>query len=215
MGDTVSKRQIDQRLPLILVINVTGISTINEKRSLQNKDLPEEINFPKGNQITKQRYRLMGVSFCNDIHHIADVRFENFKNSGWYQYDGLQKTYKARAMAIGSRVLLPKLTCLSNNSITRLNFPFKVVPLSLVDFTGPLLLKNVYLSQISLDTITGFTGFYPIAGFTNLSRVLPNLSNLSQVLLIYRNLSNLSNLSQVLPIYRRFYYLLSQISPCL
>ncbi|KAG9285737.1 hypothetical protein G9A89_003416 [Geosiphon pyriformis] len=99
----------NRRLPLILVINVTGISTINEKTSLQNKDLPEEINFPKGNQITKQRYRLMGVSFCNDIHHIADVRFENFKNSGWYQYDGLQKTYKARAMAIGSRVLLPKV----------------------------------------------------------------------------------------------------------
>ncbi|KAG9302426.1 hypothetical protein G9A89_011476 [Geosiphon pyriformis] len=108
MGDTVSKRQIDQRLPLILVINVTGISTINEKTSLQNKDLPEEINFPKGNQITKQRYRLMGVSFCNDIHHIADVRFENVKNSGWYQYDGLQKTYKARAMAIGSSRPPPK-----------------------------------------------------------------------------------------------------------
>ncbi|KAG9302663.1 hypothetical protein G9A89_007367 [Geosiphon pyriformis] len=146
----------NRRLPLILVINVTGISTINEKTSLQNKDLPEEINFPKGNQITKQRYRLMGVSFCNDIHHIADVRFENVKNSGWYQYDGLQKTYKVRAMAIGSSRPPPKsgytmdfyfqlgllskgavLTCLSNKSITRLNFPFKVVPLSLVDFTVP------------------------------------------------------------------------------
>ncbi|KAG9300344.1 hypothetical protein G9A89_000618 [Geosiphon pyriformis] len=78
-GDTVSKRQIDQRLPLILVINVTGISTINEKTSLQNKDLPEEINFPKGNQITKQRYRLMGVSFCSGIDHIADVRSKMLK----------------------------------------------------------------------------------------------------------------------------------------
>ncbi|KAG9286282.1 hypothetical protein G9A89_014268 [Geosiphon pyriformis] len=107
-GDTVSKRQIDQRLPLIFVINGTEISTINEKTSLQNKDLLEEINFPKGNQITKQRYRLMGVSFCNGIHHIADVCFENIKNSGWYQYDGLQKTYKARAMTIGSSRPPPK-----------------------------------------------------------------------------------------------------------
>ncbi|KAG9293334.1 hypothetical protein G9A89_007580 [Geosiphon pyriformis] len=96
------------------------------------------------------------VSFCNGIHHIADVRFENVKNSGWYQYDELQKTYKARAIAIGSSRPPPK----------------SVMPLSLVDFTVPSIgsaLKRCrcsYLWQISLDTITGFTGFYPIAGFT-------------------------------------------------
>ncbi|CAG8610438.1 17288_t:CDS:2, partial [Dentiscutata heterogama] len=39
-------RHIDQRLPLILVINVTGISFINEGTYLENKDLLEEINFP-------------------------------------------------------------------------------------------------------------------------------------------------------------------------
>ena len=48
------------------------------------------------------RYCLTGVSFCNNIHHIADVYFENVKNVGWYQYDGLGKTYRARAMYIGS-----------------------------------------------------------------------------------------------------------------
>ncbi|KAG9286271.1 hypothetical protein G9A89_014257 [Geosiphon pyriformis] len=77
--------------------------------SLQNKDLPEEINFPKGNQITKQRFRLMEVSFCNGIHHIADVRFENINDSGWYQYDGLQKPTKQGQWQLEVRVLLPKV----------------------------------------------------------------------------------------------------------
>ncbi|CAG8524110.1 8298_t:CDS:2 [Gigaspora rosea] len=39
-------RQIDQRLPLILVINVTGISIIDKETYLENKDLLEEIDFP-------------------------------------------------------------------------------------------------------------------------------------------------------------------------
>ncbi|KAG9293335.1 hypothetical protein G9A89_007581 [Geosiphon pyriformis] len=42
------------------------------------------------------------------IHHIDDVCFENIKNSGWYQYDELQKIYKARAIAIGSSCSPPK-----------------------------------------------------------------------------------------------------------
>ena len=44
----------------------------------------------------------MGVSFCDGNHHIADIRLENVKNIGWYQYDGLGKTYCSRAMYIGS-----------------------------------------------------------------------------------------------------------------
>ncbi|CAG8815452.1 16998_t:CDS:2, partial [Gigaspora rosea] len=99
---TTSTRQINQRLPLILAINVTGINIIDEEKYLENKDLPEEISFPPDNIHIKQRYRLTGVSFRNGNHHIADVRFENIKNSGWYQYGELGKTYHARAMYIGS-----------------------------------------------------------------------------------------------------------------
>ncbi|CAG8761229.1 836_t:CDS:2, partial [Gigaspora rosea] len=81
-----STRQIDQRLPLILVVNVTGINITNEGFYLESKDLLEEISFPEDVHI-KQRYYLMGASFCNSNYHIADVRFENVKNAGWYQYD--------------------------------------------------------------------------------------------------------------------------------
>jgi hypothetical protein len=44
----------------------------------------------------------MGVSFCNNSHHIADIRFDNVENAGWYQYNGLGKSYRERAMFIGS-----------------------------------------------------------------------------------------------------------------
>ncbi|CAG8645349.1 788_t:CDS:2, partial [Gigaspora rosea] len=101
MGKVTSTRQIDQWLPLILVINITGINITNEGRYLENKDLPEEIEFPSDVDV-KQRYRLTGVSFCDGNHHIADVRFENVKNKGWYQYDGMGKSYRVRAMYIGS-----------------------------------------------------------------------------------------------------------------
>ncbi|RIB20034.1 hypothetical protein C2G38_2180343 [Gigaspora rosea] len=93
MGKVTSTRQIDQWLPLILVINITGINITNEGRYLENKDLPEEIEFPSDVDV-KQRYRLTGVSFCDGNHHIADVRFENVKNKGWYQYDGMGKSYR-------------------------------------------------------------------------------------------------------------------------
>ncbi|CAG8854731.1 6873_t:CDS:2, partial [Gigaspora margarita] len=91
--------QIDQWLPLILVVNVAGINITDEGLFLESKDLPEEISFPEDVHI-KQRYHLMGASFCDGNHHVADVRFENVKNAGWYQYDGLGKTYRARAMFI-------------------------------------------------------------------------------------------------------------------
>ncbi|CAG8444280.1 15873_t:CDS:2 [Gigaspora rosea] len=98
----ISTRQIDQQLLLILAINVTGISIIDEEIYLENKDLSEEISFPPDDIHLMQRYRLMNVSFCNGNHYIADVRFENIKDSGWYHYDGLGKTYRARAMYIGN-----------------------------------------------------------------------------------------------------------------
>ncbi|CAG8518132.1 3961_t:CDS:2, partial [Gigaspora rosea] len=53
-GDVKSTRQIDQRLPLILVINVTGISITDEEIYLENKDLPEEIDFPS-NGVNKNK----------------------------------------------------------------------------------------------------------------------------------------------------------------
>ncbi|RIB13420.1 hypothetical protein C2G38_2040996 [Gigaspora rosea] len=53
-------------------------------------------------------YYLMGASFCNSNYHIADVRFENVKNAGWYQYDSLKKSYCARAMFIGNSCLSHK-----------------------------------------------------------------------------------------------------------
>ncbi|CAG8778599.1 10661_t:CDS:2, partial [Racocetra fulgida] len=53
------------------------------------------ITFENGN--VEQR-----ASFYNGNHHVADVQFENVKNAGWYQYDGLGKTYRARAMHMGS-----------------------------------------------------------------------------------------------------------------
>ncbi|CAG8519967.1 43748_t:CDS:2, partial [Gigaspora margarita] len=99
---TTSTRQIDQRLPLILVVNVAGININDERFYLESKNLPEEIMFPLKDTYIKQRYRLMGASFCDGSHHVADVRFENVKNAGWYQYDGLGKTYHARAIYIGS-----------------------------------------------------------------------------------------------------------------
>ncbi|KAF0508129.1 hypothetical protein F8M41_018831 [Gigaspora margarita] len=77
-----STRQIDQRLLLILVINVTGISIIDEETNLENKDIPEEISFPLEDVNIKQRYRLMGDSFCDNKHHITNVHFENVKNTG-------------------------------------------------------------------------------------------------------------------------------------
>ncbi|CAG8786211.1 4852_t:CDS:2, partial [Gigaspora rosea] len=97
-----STRQIDQWLLLILAINVTGISINEEGIYLKNKDLPEEISFPPDDEQKKQRYRLTDVSFCNSNHHVADIHFENIKNSGWYQYDRMGKTYRARAMHIGN-----------------------------------------------------------------------------------------------------------------
>ncbi|CAG8577327.1 504_t:CDS:2, partial [Gigaspora rosea] len=97
-----STRQIDQQLPLILAINVTGISINEEGICFENKDLLEEISFPPDDEQKKQRYHLTGVSFCNSNHHVADIHFENIKNSGWYQYDGIGKTYRARAMHIGN-----------------------------------------------------------------------------------------------------------------
>ncbi|CAG8583287.1 11408_t:CDS:2, partial [Ambispora gerdemannii] len=81
-GNATLTRQIDQRLPLILVINVTGISIIDEGMYLQNKDLLEKISFSLEDQAMTQRYHLTGVAFCNNNHHIADVRFENTKNAG-------------------------------------------------------------------------------------------------------------------------------------
>ncbi|RIB13245.1 hypothetical protein C2G38_2198395 [Gigaspora rosea] len=79
----------------------TSVESGKLKFYLESKDLPEEIRFPLKDTL-KQRYRLMGVSFCNSNHHVADVRFENVKNAEWYQYDGLGKTYCTRAMYIGS-----------------------------------------------------------------------------------------------------------------
>ncbi|RIB00060.1 hypothetical protein C2G38_2235799, partial [Gigaspora rosea] len=101
-GRATSTRQIDQQLPLILAINVTGISINEEGICFENKDLLEEISFPPDDEQKKQRYHLTGVSFCNSNHHVADIHFENIKNSGWYQYDGIGKTYRARAMHIGN-----------------------------------------------------------------------------------------------------------------
>ncbi|RIB19797.1 hypothetical protein C2G38_2180904 [Gigaspora rosea] len=83
--------------------NVKLSISINDDRTyLENKDLLEEIDFPSVDVNIKQRYRLTGVSFCDGNHHIADVRLENVKNIGWYQYDGLEKTYRSRAIYIGS-----------------------------------------------------------------------------------------------------------------
>ncbi|CAG8630146.1 21867_t:CDS:2 [Gigaspora margarita] len=45
-GKVESTRHIDQWLPLILVINITGISITDKGTYLENKDLLEEINFP-------------------------------------------------------------------------------------------------------------------------------------------------------------------------
>ncbi|KAF0532586.1 hypothetical protein F8M41_011089 [Gigaspora margarita] len=101
-GKVKLTRHIDQQLPLILVINIAGINVTDEGAYLENKDLPEEINFPSENVNIKQRYRLIGVSFCDGSHHIADVHFENVRNTGWYQYNGMGKTYRARAMYIES-----------------------------------------------------------------------------------------------------------------
>ncbi|CAG8760671.1 5846_t:CDS:2 [Gigaspora margarita] len=77
------------------------INILNEGIYHQSKDLSTEINFPLYQVIT-QRYHLTGVSYCNSNHHIADIWFENVKNVGWYQYDGLEKTYRARAKYIGN-----------------------------------------------------------------------------------------------------------------
>ncbi|RIB22620.1 hypothetical protein C2G38_2033441 [Gigaspora rosea] len=91
LGRATSTRQIDQWLLLILAINVTGISINEEGIYLKNKDLPEEISFPPDDEQKKQ-----------SNHHVADIHFENIKNSGWYQYDRMGKTYRARAMHIGN-----------------------------------------------------------------------------------------------------------------
>ncbi|CAG8433200.1 512_t:CDS:2 [Ambispora gerdemannii] len=82
--NTTSTRQIDQQLPLILVINVTGISIDDEEVYLQNKDLPEKISFLYEDHVMTKRYHLAGVSYCNGNHHVADIYFEKTKNVGWY-----------------------------------------------------------------------------------------------------------------------------------
>ncbi|CAG8544536.1 10728_t:CDS:2 [Dentiscutata heterogama] len=48
-------RQIDRRLPLIFVINIAEISIIDKEIYLENKDIPEEINFSLENANIKQR----------------------------------------------------------------------------------------------------------------------------------------------------------------
>ncbi|KAF0428036.1 hypothetical protein F8M41_005917 [Gigaspora margarita] len=55
-GRATSTRQIDQWLPLILAINITGISINEVGICLENKDLPEEISFPPDDIQKKQRY---------------------------------------------------------------------------------------------------------------------------------------------------------------
>ncbi|CAG8828707.1 35436_t:CDS:2, partial [Gigaspora margarita] len=89
-------KHIDQWLPLILVINVIGISINDDRTYLENKDLPEEINFLSEDLNIRQKYHLMGVFFCDSNHYITDVHLENVKNIGWYQYNGLGKTYRSR-----------------------------------------------------------------------------------------------------------------------
>ncbi|CAG8686959.1 12727_t:CDS:2, partial [Ambispora gerdemannii] len=80
----------------------TGETNINDEGVyLQNKDLPEEISFFYEDHVMAKRYRLAGVSYCNGSHHVADIYFEKTKNVDWYQYDRLEKTYRARAMYIG------------------------------------------------------------------------------------------------------------------
>ncbi|RIB15403.1 hypothetical protein C2G38_2039403 [Gigaspora rosea] len=58
-----------------------GISFTDKEIYFENKDLPEEIDFPSNGINIKQRYRLMEVSFCDGNHHIVDVHFENVKNA--------------------------------------------------------------------------------------------------------------------------------------
>ncbi|CAG8499466.1 17022_t:CDS:2, partial [Gigaspora rosea] len=82
-GDSLDQNLIVVKTaPLILVINVTGISFTDKEIYFENKDLPEEIDFPSNGINIKQRYRLMEVSFCDGNHHIVDVHFENVKNAG-------------------------------------------------------------------------------------------------------------------------------------
>ncbi|CAG8447588.1 19596_t:CDS:2, partial [Gigaspora rosea] len=76
---TTSTRQIDQRLPLIQAINVTKSILLMKKNILEIKTFQRRSVFPPDDVHIKQRYRLMGVSFCNGNHHIADVRFKNIK----------------------------------------------------------------------------------------------------------------------------------------
>ncbi|CAG8712719.1 46447_t:CDS:2 [Gigaspora margarita] len=101
-GKATSTRHIDRQLPLILVVNVAGINITDKGFYLEYKDLLEEISFPSEDAYIKQKYRLMRASFCDGNYHVANVHFENVKNVGWYQYDSLGKTYRARAMYIGS-----------------------------------------------------------------------------------------------------------------
>ncbi|CAG8524513.1 22018_t:CDS:2, partial [Gigaspora margarita] len=64
-GKVKSTRQIDWRLPLILVINVTRISIIAKEIYLENKDIPEEINFPledKNHTLCKELQILKAIS---------------------------------------------------------------------------------------------------------------------------------------------------------
>ncbi|KAF0459945.1 hypothetical protein F8M41_000641 [Gigaspora margarita] len=89
-------------------LKVARINITDERFYLECKDLPEEISFPSEDAYIKQRYRLMGASFCDGNHHVADVCFENIKNAGWYQYDSLEKTYHAQAIYIGSLCSLYK-----------------------------------------------------------------------------------------------------------
>ncbi|CAG8652827.1 25008_t:CDS:2, partial [Gigaspora rosea] len=53
-GKATSARQIDRRLPLILVVNVAGINITDEGFYLECKDLPEEISFPSEDANIKQ-----------------------------------------------------------------------------------------------------------------------------------------------------------------
>jgi len=41
----------------------------------------------------KYKYRL-------NSHHIADIRFDNVEIAGWYQYNGLGKSYCERAIYV-------------------------------------------------------------------------------------------------------------------
>ncbi|KAF0411274.1 hypothetical protein F8M41_008209 [Gigaspora margarita] len=75
--------------------------TINNEKLTNIPGNAFKIDKYKSVETGNVKYRLTGVSFCDGNHHIADVHFENVKNKEWYQYDGMGKSYRARAMYIG------------------------------------------------------------------------------------------------------------------